>query len=398
MNTGCGNILYTFHRCCYRSLATSKHLPDASRKYAVWTENQSPFSNLKYNNVGGVTSLTFDAGLSQFRNTHCDVDTKKDILCRGYEDKAKSHLSEGLPIIHHVKYVSEFPIKHRFCMRKFHAVFRYLRMDQVISVKQVVEPWEVSQEECELVHSKDYIHKVFTGLTSDREQRVSGFKWSPGIISRCRYEAGGTILACHLALERGVACSTGGGTHHAFFSHGSGYCLINDMAIAAASIIASGRVDRVLIVDLDVHQGDGTASLLQLRDDIFTLSFHCGSNFPFTKQNSDLDISLKDHINDDEYLSELEDVLPYVVDTFRPDLVIYDAGVDPHKDDELGRLDLTDDGLYRRDKYVIDHLAIQGIPVATVIGGGYSRSLNILGRRHTIVHRAASQVWREREL
>lgn len=314
-----------------------------------------------------------------------------------YINKVKELKSSGLPIVHHTKYVCEFPIKHRFCMRKFHAVMRHLRIDNIISMKQVLEPWEISKEECELVHHPDYIHRLFNGLTSKKEQRLSGFVWSPGILSRCRFETGGTVLACHLALERGVACSTGGGTHHAFSDRGSGYCLINDMAIAAAVMIEKNLAQRVLIVDLDVHQGDGTAALFYLREDVFTFSVHCKSNFPFPKQNSDLDVALKDHVEDDEYLRELQDVLPYVVETFRPDLVIYDAGVDPHRDDELGRLDLTDEGLFKRDEYVLDYLASQGIPVATVIGGGYSHSLDTLGKRHTIIHRAATKVWENRE-
>ncbi|XP_035828397.1 uncharacterized protein SYNPCC7002_A1628-like [Aplysia californica] len=314
------------------------------------------------------------------------------------EITVKQHKSPGLPIVHHSKYVCDFPLKHRFCMRKFHAVLRYLRSDGIISMKQVLEPREVTQEECQLVHHPDYIHRFFNGLTSKKEQRVSGVEWSPGIVSRCRHETGGTILACHLALVRGLACSTGGGTHHAFAAHGSGYCLINDMAVAATVMLKKKLARKVLIVDLDVHQGDGTASILQHAENIFTLSMHCGSNFPFTKQSSDLDVSLRDHAQDEEYLHEVHDVLPYVVDTFNPDLVIYDAGIDPHKDDELGRLDLTDTGLYKRDKYVIDFLISQGIPVATVIGGGYSRSLETLGKRHTIVHRAASKVWMDRQL
>ncbi|KAH9496052.1 hypothetical protein Btru_015044 [Bulinus truncatus] len=316
-------------------------------------------------------------------------------MLKKFTDQVKQHKAKGLTIVHHDKYVCEFPINHRFCMRKFHAVLRHLRTDQIISMNQVLQPEHISAELCELVHTQDYIYRFYNGLTTKDEQKKSGFEWTPGILSRCRYEAGGTLLACQAAVERGLACSTGGGTHHAFDSYGSGYCLLNDMAISATAMIDSKLVSKILIVDLDVHQGDGTASILSARPDIFTLSIHCESNFPFVKQKSDLDIGLKDHTQDAEYLTVLKDCLPSVVDTFRPDLVIYDAGVDPHVEDELGRLDLTDLGLFDRDGFVLNLMAKKGVPAAAVIGGGYSKDLEILGKRHTIVHRAASKIWLE---
>ncbi|KAK3100351.1 hypothetical protein FSP39_018565, partial [Pinctada imbricata] len=308
--------------------------------------------------------------------------------------KVKQLKSRGLPIVHHHGYVCDLPIKHRFAMKKFHGVMRYLKKDNVISSKQIVEPSEIDPVFLKVVHTPDYIERFINGDTTREEQRATGFEWSKGIVSRCRYETGGTLLAACIAMERGVSCSTGGGTHHAFPSFGSGYCLVNDLAVTAAALREKGIVERVLIVDLDVHQGDGTAFTFQDNKDVFTFSVHCEKNFPQRKQSSDLDIGLDPNIEDKKYMTILTSQLPWILDSFRPDLVLYDAGVDPHFKDELGKLNLTDQGLFDRDKYVIDKCLSHGIPVATVIGGGYQRDLDALSLRHTIVHRAATKVYK----
>ncbi|KAF7645347.1 hypothetical protein LDENG_00206210 [Lucifuga dentata] len=208
--------------------------------------------------------------------------------------------------------------------------------------------------------------------------------------------AGGTVLAAEVALQRGLACSTARGTHHAFPSFSSGFCLLSDLAVAAKYLMGDSSSRRkVLIVDLDVHQGDGTAFIFKEEPCVFTFSVHCGKNFPLRKQQSDLDISMEDGTEDKEYLSTVENHLPWLLDTFRPDLVLYDAGVDPHREDELGKLCLTDQGLYQRDLYVLKTAVTRGVPVATVIGSGCSRDIDKLALRHSIVHRAAAQVWRE---
>ncbi|XP_033953101.1 uncharacterized protein SYNPCC7002_A1628 isoform X2 [Pseudochaenichthys georgianus] len=275
-----------------------------------------------------------------------------------------SRESSALPIIHHSRYVCDLPPNHRFPMGKFPRVLHFLIKDQVI--------------------------------TEEQEQRRTGFPWSEGIVRRCRYETGGTVLAAEVALQRGLACSTAGGTHHAFPSYGSGYCLLNDLAVAAKYLMGvSSHKRKILIVDLDVHQGDGTAFIFKEEPCVFTFSVHCGKNFPLRKQQSDLDISLDDGMEDKEYLSTVETHLPLLLETFRPDLVLYDAGVDPHWEDELGRLRLTDQGLYQRDLYVMKTVVSRGVPVAAVIGGGYSRDNDKLALRHSILHRAATQVWRD---
>ncbi|XP_042218645.1 uncharacterized protein SYNPCC7002_A1628-like isoform X2 [Homarus americanus] len=315
----------------------------------------------------------------------------------------RNHLSEedwkqvvglsGLPIVHHEGYVCPLPPNHRFKMMKFHHLYQILLSDGVINKnKQVIQPRQVSQEVASSVHSECYVKKFFNGLTSQKEQRATGFEWTPGLASRVRYETGGTLLAAKLSLERGLACSTGGGTHHAFPDHGSGYCLINDLAVAAHNLIACGLATKILIVDLDVHQGDGTAFICQSHPDIFTLSLHCQNNFPLRKQKSDLDVGLEVGTGDNEYMKILSEHLPAVIDNFHPDIILYDAGVDPHQNDQLGKLKLSDQGLFKRDVYVLKSALCRGIPVATVIGGGYDGIME-LSARHTIIHRVAQEVW-----
>uniref|UniRef100_A0A3Q4BL10 Histone deacetylase domain-containing protein n=1 Tax=Mola mola TaxID=94237 RepID=A0A3Q4BL10_MOLML len=282
--------------------------------------------------------------------------------------------SDGLPIIHHSGYTCDLPPNHRFPMGKFPRVLHFLIKDQVVSEKQVWVPQTASERLLGCVHTEEYLSSFIGGRINEREQRRTGFPW-------------GTVLAAEVALWRGLACSTAGGTHHAFPSYGSGFCLLNDLAVAAKHVTSSSE-RKVLIVDLDVHQGDGTAFIFKEEPRVFTFSVHCGKNFPVRKQQSDLDVSVDEGQEDEQYLSTAH--LPWLLDTFRPDLVLYDAGVDPHRDDELGRLRLTD-RLYDRDLYVMKTALRRGVPVAAVIGGGYSKDLDKLAVRHSIVHRAATQ-------
>jgi acetoin utilization deacetylase AcuC-like enzyme len=243
-----------------------------------------------------------------------------------------------------------------------------------------------------LAHDPAYVQSYLTGAIDARAMRRIGFPWDPRLVRRTCTALAGTLLAAELALEHGLACSTAGGTHHAYYDFGSGFCIFNDLAVAARALAARGRVRRVLIVDLDVHQGDGTAAILQGDPAVFTFSMHCEANFPFRKQASSLDVGLPVGMEDDAYLRVLESHLPDLLTQVRPDLVLYDAGVDPHKDDLLGKLALTDAGLYRRDRYVLATCLAAGVPVACVIGGGYSRDIDALARRHSLVHRAATEV------
>jgi acetoin utilization deacetylase AcuC-like enzyme len=222
--------------------------------------------------------------------------------------------------------------------------------------------------------------------------RRIGLPWSARLVHRTCVAVGGTLLTARLALEHGIACNTAGGTHHAFAAYGSGYCIFNDLAVAGRVLQQESVVRRVLVIDLDVHQGDGTASIFSGEPTVFTFSMHCGDNFPFRKQQSDLDIDLDVGMSDDEYLRVLGKVLPDLLSEVKPDLVFYDAGVDPHKDDLLGKLALTDEGLYRRDRLVLQHCMRGGYPVACVIGGGYAKNIDRLAARHTTVFAAAESL------
>ncbi|XP_013421099.1 uncharacterized protein LOC106181313 [Lingula anatina] len=341
------------------------------------------------------TNGDYSDSVNKKKTTSLNLKIKTENLNDDLLRKVKQGLTKGLPIVHHDGYVCDHPVKHRFAMRKFQTVFRHLRSDSVISVKQVVHPDMVGEDTLAGVHKPEYIQDFFNGTTSAAAQRKTGFKWSEGLVKRCRFETGGTITGARLALEVGMASSTAGGTHHAFPDYGSGFCLINDMAVATDFVLRQGLAEKVLIVDLDVHQGDGTAYIFRENDCVFTFSMHGVNNFPVRKQQSDLDVELPDKTGDKSYMERLQELLPHLVKSFRPDLVVYDAGVDPHEKDELGRLCLTDQGLFDRDYYVLKYLSSQGCPCVTVIGGGYAQDVDLLGLRHTIIHRAATKVWQE---
>jgi acetoin utilization deacetylase AcuC-like enzyme len=213
------------------------------------------------------------------------------------------------------------------------------------------------------------------------------------MVERSRRSAGATICACRAALEDGVAANLAGGTHHAFRDHGEGFCVFNDAAIAARAMQAEGRVDRVLIVDCDVHQGNGTASILRGDDSIFTFSIHGARNFPFTKENSDLDIELPDGCSDEAYLLKLDDGLTTAFDLARPQLVIYLAGADPYADDRLGRLSLSMEGLAERDRLVFARSRQAGVPVAIAMAGGYARQIDDTVAIHANTIGLARQHW-----
>ncbi|QEA40694.1 histone deacetylase [Pistricoccus aurantiacus] len=296
-----------------------------------------------------------------------------------------------LPLIHHPGYTIELPTRHPFPMAKFRELRRVLGEEPVGRSAQWLSPQPVSETDLARVHERGYLDAFLHGGLDQAAQRRSGFRWSEALVERTRLEVGGTLLAMEVALETGLACNTAGGTHHAHANFASGYCLLNDLAVAAAKALAKGWAKRILIVDLDVHQGDGTARLFQDTPEVFTLSLHGAENFPARKQHSDLDIPLPRNTDDDAYLATLARYLPWLLMEFAPQLVLYDAGVDVHKDDRLGHLALSDDGLACRDRFVLEECRDAGIPVAAVIGGGYDRDLNALAHRHAQLHRVASE-------
>lgn len=226
-----------------------------------------------------------------------------------------------------------------------------------------------------LAHHPSYISAVESGQLTPQQQRQIGFPWSEQMVERSRRSAGATIAACRAALEERVAVNLAGGTHHAHADRGEGFCIFNDAAIAARLMQAERRVQRVALVDLDVHQGNGTASILARDDSIFTLSLHGAQNYPFEKEVSDLDVALPDGAGDDAYLAALEQALGQMLSRFAPQLVIYLAGADPHEGDRLGRLKLSMAGLAARDRMVLDTAAARGLPVAIAMAGGYGRNI-----------------------
>lgn len=283
-------------------------------------------------------------------------------------------------------------------MPKFGLLKALLVQDGVVTADQIFQPGAPPQGWIEQVHTPDYVQAYCTGTLDAKAQRRIGLPWSPNLVKRTCTAVGGTILTAKLALSYGLACNTAGGTHHAFPSYGSGFCIFNDLAIAARILLTQNRVQRLLIFDLDVHQGDGTAWIFRDEPRVFTFSMHCDVNFPRQKPPSDLDVPLAEGMGDADYLSKVQTYLPMVLSQAKPDLVLYDAGADVHARDRLGKLALTNTGLYERDRYVLATCVAAGYPVACVIGGGYDKDMAALVYRHSLLHRAAAEVYRQYRL
>ena len=275
-------------------------------------------------------------------------------------------------------------------MAKFRLLHALLHDQGLASPEQLHTPLPAPRRWLELVHQRRY-HQAFARneLTAADQRRI-GLPATLPLVRRTWLADGGTVLTARLALSHGVACHLAGGTHHAFPDHGSGFCIFNDCAVAARVLLAEGAVQRLMVIDLDVHQGDATAAIFADEPQVLTVSAHCASNFPLRKQHSDVDLPLADGLEDVDYLRAIGDLIPDLLDQQRPQLVLYNAGVDPHRDDRLGRLCLSSDGLLNRDRLVLDACLRRGIPVATVIGGGYD-ALEPLVKRHSLVFRAAAE-------
>ncbi|KAA9019313.1 histone deacetylase [Sphingobium limneticum] len=285
-----------------------------------------------------------------------------------------------LHVVHHPAYVSPATPGSRFRFDKYGLVMDALRETAVPF--QLVEPEPMDRIWIDAVHDPAYVDEVLTLTVPPEKARRIGFPVTERVMRRSLLSPGGTWLAAKLAMIHGYAANAAGGSHHALADTGAGYCVFNDLAIAANRLIAEGEAARILILDLDVHQGDGTASLLAGRGDIFTLSIHAEKNFPVRKARSTLDIGLEDGTGDDAYLAILADTLPRVLADFAPNLILYQAGVDPHGQDRLGRLALTDAGLDARDRYVMRQAQARGIPVASTMGGGYGEDRMAVAHRH----------------
>jgi acetoin utilization deacetylase AcuC-like enzyme len=281
-----------------------------------------------------------------------------------------------LKIFYADKFAMPLPAKHTFPVQKYALLRKRLLAANRIAMDNFHVSPSATLEEITRVHDEDYVRRLFNGELTSKELRPIGLPWSEKIVERARRSAGGTIAACRSALLERVSVNLGGGTHHAFCDRGQGYCILNDAAIAVRALQAENRVNKVLIVDCDVHQGNGTAALFKNDSSVFTFSIHGKRNFPYKKEKSDLDIALDDGTGDDQYLAELERGLACSIKQIQSNLVIYLAGADPFENDRFGRLALTKSGLALRDRLVFQNCHAARLPVAVTMAGGYSRDVN----------------------
>jgi acetoin utilization deacetylase AcuC-like enzyme len=292
-------------------------------------------------------------------------------------------------------FVLPLPEGHRFPMAKYRMLRE--RVESELTAVALLEPEAASPGQLALAHAPGYIERVLHGGLAPAEVRAIGFPWSPQMVERSRRSAGATIAACRAARTQGVAVNLAGGTHHAQRARGAGYCVFNDAAIAArvlqSDAASSRRILPVAIIDLDVHQGDGTAEILAQDESVFTLSIHGATNFPFRKQRSDLDVALPDGTRDSEYLHALDRALEELCQRFDPGFLIYLAGADAHEDDRLGRLALSSAGMAERDRRVFALAAQLGVPIAVAMAGGYGRTIETTVDVHLNTVREAFEAW-----
>ncbi|WP_201455775.1 histone deacetylase family protein [Tropicimonas marinistellae] len=295
-----------------------------------------------------------------------------------------------LPIVTHPAYDIPLPEGHRFNATKFSGLMQALGSQGVLESSTLHHPKPASPDDLTLVHDPSYVAAISQGSLDRKQLRTLGLNWSTQLRDRSFLSVEGTLEAARLALAHGVACHAAGGTHHAHAGHGAGFCVFNDLAYTAMRLVAEGAVRQVLILDCDVHQGDGTARIALGNGAVFTCSVHCRVNYPEKKATSDWDIELDEGLSDQGYLSILDQTLAGLRSRLsKVDLVLYDAGVDVHARDRLGRLKLSYEGILARDRKVLTHFRSLGIPVATVIGGGYSEDLAEVSHRHSLIFRAA---------
>lgn len=300
-----------------------------------------------------------------------------------------------LPLVTHPDYDIPLPEGHRFPSTKFSALMARLAVDGIDRHFTRFQPEPAGRSDLLATQDAGYIDAIADGTLDAGALRVLGLKWTRILANRSFLAVNGTLLAARQALRHGLACHAAGGTHHAHFGHGAGYCVFNDLAYASVRLIASGEARTILILDCDVHQGDGTARILEGRSDIFTCSMHCRANYPARKATSDLDVEIERHTDDAAYMAILDETLANLSRLVpSPDLAFYDAGVDVHEGDRLGSLNLSYDGIRARDARVLRHFRGRGIPVATVIGGGYGTDMAEVAFRHTLIFHAALAEYR----
>ncbi|MBT5640330.1 MAG: histone deacetylase [Rhodobiaceae bacterium] len=293
-----------------------------------------------------------------------------------------------LPIIYHENYDIPVPKAHSFVGTKFSDLFNHLQKKYSHNL-DVLKPFPAQLNNLKESHDVDYINKVAKDELTKDYLKLINLPWSTRLRDRSYLETEGTYLTAKTALDRGLACHVGGGTHHAHYDHGFGFCVFNDLAYTAIRLIKEKLVKQVLILDLDVHQGDGTIDICHKYSSIYTFSMHSETNFPYDKKKGWMDIGLPSHIEDHEYLNKLEETLEKIKQHITPDIVLYDAGVDIFRDDKLGNLQVSLEGIRQRDLMVLNHYRKLNTPVATVIGGGYSKDKEELAKRHSIIFETA---------
>ncbi|GLR15642.1 histone deacetylase family protein [Portibacter lacus] len=298
-----------------------------------------------------------------------------------------------LKIAYSPVYKYELPKGHRFPMDKYELIPEQLLYEGSITTDQFFHPDQLSEADILLTHTNEYWQKLATNSLSKKEIRKIGFPVRPELIDRGRYIAKGTVDCVKYALEDGVSMNVAGGTHHAFADSGEGFCIFNDFAIAANYYLSRGVLQKILIVDLDVHQGNGTAKIFEEEPRVFTFSMHGEKNYPLRKEKSDLDIGVPDKIEDADYLKILKDTLPKLLDQVQPEIVFYLSGVDVLSTDKLGRLGMTKEGCKQRDQFVFESCYHENIPVVVSMGGGYSERIADIVDAHANTFRLAQEIW-----
>jgi len=290
-------------------------------------------------------------------------------------------------------YAHPLPVGHRFPMLKYELIPEQLLYEGSITSENIFAPQPCADEIILWTHAPEYLDKLKNQTLTAREQRHIGFPQSPQLTERELIIAQGTIDCCHFALTSGVALNVAGGTHHAFKDRGEGFCMLNDMAVAANYLLKQGIAKQILIIDLDVHQGNGTAKIFENEPRVFTFSMHGEHNYPFHKEKSDLDIPLKDGTEDVGYLGLLKEVLPELINTVQPDFAFYLSGVDILNTDRYGKLKVSIAGCRQRDEYVFNTLKQHRIPCAVSMGGGYSADVKIITEAHCNTFRMAKDIY-----
>ena len=294
-----------------------------------------------------------------------------------------------LPVINHKDYFAKIGDDHKFPINKFSELAKYL-IDQKI-VKEFHKPYPCSDETLRRAHSEKYIKDIKNKTLDKNGVKKIGFPLVDSVVQRSLVATGGTVLASKLAINYGLACNTAGGSHHANFEGGAGYCVFNDVAVAAYYLLDRGLAGRILIVDLDVHQGNGNSDIFKGNSNVFTFSMHSKSNYPAKKSISDLDVELEDNLEDKQYLKTLKFYLNELnKENF--DYVFYIAGVDIHHNDRLGKLKISDEGIKERDELVTENFFSKGIPLCGVLGGGYNKNFDKLVELHSFLHQSCAKL------